>query len=261
MYKHHEESIEIMKKHLMEKEETIALVFGGSVAKGTERPDSDLDAMVIITDDAYAKRVEEGKTTECIFGMSTYEGGYFDVKYMSKAYIQAAAQKGSEPTRNSFIGSKLLFSKDPEIEGIVKAIPVFQESEMEDKLLSFYANFALNYHYFWNDCKPEAYMKIRTGSEIILSVYRILLQENKKLFQCNRRLEEDVEKLGGSCAETVRLGKIFSEQLTDQALNAFVEQFEKTSSYVPPEQALVGSRYLADFEQWWLYPRPLIAEW
>ena len=43
MYQHHEESLKIMEKMFREREEVIALVFGGSVAKGMERPDSDLD--------------------------------------------------------------------------------------------------------------------------------------------------------------------------------------------------------------------------
>ena len=50
MYQHHEESLKILEDMFRGREEVIALVFGGSVAKGMERPDSDLDAMVIVTD-------------------------------------------------------------------------------------------------------------------------------------------------------------------------------------------------------------------
>ena len=49
MYQHHEESLKILEDMFRGREEVIALVFGGSVAKGMERPDSDLDAMVIVT--------------------------------------------------------------------------------------------------------------------------------------------------------------------------------------------------------------------
>ena len=54
MYKHHEESLENLKNYFSDREEVIALIFGGSVAKGCERPDSDLDAMVVVTDKDYA---------------------------------------------------------------------------------------------------------------------------------------------------------------------------------------------------------------
>lgn len=48
MYKHHEESIENMKE-FFRKQVAIALILIGSVAKGTEREDSDLDCAVILS--------------------------------------------------------------------------------------------------------------------------------------------------------------------------------------------------------------------
>ena len=195
MYRHHEESLKIMEDYFRKRKEVIALIFGGSVAKGMERPDSDLDAMVIVPDAYYETLLEENRTAETIDGLCTYEGGYFDVKYMTKDYLRAAAERGSEPTRNSFIGSRVLFSSDPEIEGLVEAIPVFQEKEMEEKILSFYSDLMLNYNYFWKCCAPEGYMRARTASEIVYCIYRLILQENRVLFPCNRRLEETVAAL------------------------------------------------------------------
>lgn len=198
MYEHHKESlnnmIEYFQNQFPDRDQIIALVFGGSVAKGMERPDSDLDAMAIVTEEYYNKRKELNSTSEVITGLCTYEGGYFDIKYMTKEYIKAAAIKGSEPTRNSFIGSRVLFSKDPEIEHIIREIPVFQISEMEDKQLSFYSALQLNYMYFWKDCKLDGYMKTHVAAEIVYTIYRLILQENHILFPSNRRLEETVEK-------------------------------------------------------------------
>lgn len=37
MYRHHEESLEKLKDYFSDREEVIATVFGGSVAKGCER--------------------------------------------------------------------------------------------------------------------------------------------------------------------------------------------------------------------------------
>ena len=126
MYKHHEESLENLKKYFRDKEEVIALIFGGSVAKGCERPDSDLDAMVVITDEAYALRAANNETVETIHDYCTYEGGYFDVKYMTKQFLEEAAGKGSEPARNAFLKSRVLFSSDPDIPRLVSEIPVFR---------------------------------------------------------------------------------------------------------------------------------------
>lgn len=262
MYQHHEESLKIMEKMFREKEGVIALVFGGSVAKGMERPDSDLDGMVIVTDDLYAELLKENRLAEVITGHCTYEGGYFDVKYMTKNYLRQAAKKASEPTRNSFVKSRVLFTDDPEIEELVAMIPVFQESEREEKLLSFYCDLQLNYGYFWKTCHPDGYMKIRTASEMVYCIYRLILQENRVLFPCNRRLEETVAGVENKPEDIVELCREFCATLEDGLADRIMKKYHAWTSWkYPTDPSIFCSQYAADFEQWWINPRPLIAEW
>ena len=185
MYQHHKDSLENMKKYFMEKD-VIALIFGGSVAKGNERPDSDLDAMVVVSDEIYKEKKETNRTAETVSGFCTYEGGYFDIKYMTKDFLREAAEKGSEPARNAFVKAQVLFSHDPEIEEIVAKIPVFQKSEKEEKMMSFYADFWLNYYYFMKSCPIDGYMRLHAINEVIYSLYRMILQENEILFASKR---------------------------------------------------------------------------
>ena len=262
MYPHHEESLKIMEKFFREKEGVIALVFGGSVAKGMERPDSDLDGMVIVSDERYEALRRENRTSESIFGYCTYEGGYFDVKYMTKEYLRQAADQGSEPTRNSFVKSRVLFSSDPEIEELVARIPVFQEKERDEKMLSFYSDLYMSYDYFWKACRPEGYMKIRTASEIVYCIYRLILQENRVLFPCNRRLEETVAGLENKPEGTVELCRQFCEEQTDELAEKIMSLYASWTTYDwTKDPGQFYTQYCRDFEQWWLYPRPLLAEW
>ena len=99
MYQHHKESIENLKNYFADREEVIAVIFGGSVAKGCERPDSDLDAMVVITEEEYEIRQRGNRTAQTIEGHCTYEGGYFDIKYMTKQFLADAAERGSDSPR------------------------------------------------------------------------------------------------------------------------------------------------------------------
>ena len=261
MYQHHEESLKILEDMFRGREEVIALVFGGSVAKGMERPDSDLDAMVIVTQEYFDQCMKENRTAECLSGC-TYEGGYFDIKYMTKDFLEQAALKGSEPTRNSFVKSRVLFSRDPEIEGLVAAIPVFQEKEREEKLLSFFSDLELNYNYFWKCCKPDGYMKMRTGSEIVYALYRLILQEKRVLFPCNRRLEAAVEGIEDKPEGFVEKCREFCESMDSDLLDEIVESYFAWTSYdYPKDHNICWSQYCLDFEKWWLFPRPLIAEW
>lgn len=262
MYQHHKESLENLKNYFLEKEEVVALIFGGSVAKGCERPDSDLDAMVVVTGEAYDRRVQSNTTAETIDGHCTYEGGYFDVKYMTKEFLKDAAQKGSEPARNAFVKARVLFSKDPEIERIVSEIPVFQKRETEDKMLSFYADFWLNYYYFLKSCPIDGYMKLHAVDEVIYSIYRMVLQENEILFPSNRRLEEFVGAISDRTARLVSLGRAAARSQEMSDVDALVAYFQEILTWQPPTDiGNVLSRYTADFEQWWRVPRPNVNEW
>ncbi len=262
MYQHHMESLENMKKYFSEKEETIALIFGGSVAKGCERPDSDLDGMVIISEEDYAARKARNTTAETIDGLCTYPGGYFDIKYMTKQYLKDAAEKGSEPTRNSFLKAKVLFSSDPEIEEILSRIPVFQTSEKEEKMLSFYGDFWLNFYYFQKGCPIDGYMKLHAVNEVIYSIYRMILQENEILFPSNRRLEETVEGISEDAAHLTALGRKYAASQNLEDGDAFVEAFFRILAWkLPKDMGQVLSQYVTDFEQWWRVPRPNINEW
>ncbi len=262
MYKHHEESLGRLKEYFADREEVIAVIFGGSVAKGCERPDSDLDAMIVVTDEAYERRVESNTTAETIDGYCTYEGGYFDVKYMTKGFLQDAAKKGSEPARNAFLKSRVLFTKDEEIPQIVDKIPVFQKQEKEEKMLSFYADFWLNYYYFLKSCPVDGYMKLHAVNEVIYSIYRMILQENEILFPSNRRLEEFVEKISEETAQLTALGRAAAKTQEMADVDAFVQFFLQITSYeISSNIGNVLSRYTTDFEQWWRVPRPNINEW
>lgn len=261
MYKHHEISIENMKEYFR-KREAIALILVGSVAKGTERIDSDLDGVVIVSEEEYAERKKNNITTETIDGLCTYEGGYFDVKYMTKEYLKDLAEKGSEPARNGFTKAKTLFCNDTEIENVLPQIPVFQIEEREEKLLSFYSDFWLNYHYFLKSCAVDGYMKMQTIAEIIYSIYRIMLQEHEILFDCNRRLEKQVETISEKTAELVRLGRELESSQSTQDADRFVDKFVEITTYDPPKDiAVILTRYSMDYQEWWREPRPNIKEW
>lgn len=261
MYKHHEESIENMKEYFRN-QGAIALILIGSVAKGAERADSDLDCAVILSQEEYAKKENDNVTSETVDGLCTYEGGYFDVKYMTKGYLKELSEKGSEPARNTFTKARILFCNDAEIEGILPLISVFQAKEKEEKLLSFYSDFWLNYYYYLKSCPIDGYMKMHTIAEIIYSVYRMILQENEILFDCNRRLEKQVKSISPQTAELVRLGRQLEVSQNIEDADLFIDKFIEISTYAPPENiAVVLTRYAKDFQEWWIKPRPNIHEW
>ena len=262
MYKHHEESLKIMTEHYRNQEGVIAFIFGGSVAKGMERIDSDLDGMIVVSQEEFEERTINHTLTEVIHGKCTYEEGYFDVKYITKDFLQIAAEKASEPTRNSFHCAKVMFSSDPEIEDLVKQIATFQKDEKAEKMLSFYSDMMLSYGYYWKTCKVDGYMKIRTASEIVYCIYRMILQENEILFPCNRRLEQYVDLCKDKPENIVAKCREFCETMDDALQEEIIALYHGWTKWEHnPDINVICSRRQLDFEKWWYIPRPLIGEW
>jgi len=262
MHRHHEESIKNLAAYFQDDPGVLAVVLGGSVAKGLARPDSDLDALVVVTDEKLDRVTREGRLSECVTGHCTYEGGYFDIKYMSLGFLRAVMEKGSEPSRNAWVGARCLFSRVPEITGLIPKIGVFQESERADKMLSFYSALSLNVHYFWRLSEGNAYLRARAATDIVLFGLRMLLQEAGVLFSCHKSLELQVAALPEKPAGILDKSRRLLAEFSDDAMRDFADAVNAFITYKPPENfSVILSRYVEDNELWWHKQRPVIAEW
>jgi len=259
---HHRKSIENLIDYFKSDTDIISIILGGSVAKGCERADSDIDAIIVVTDTKYAALEKENRIAECISGYCTYENGYFDVKYTTVKYLESLAEKGSEPSRNAFKSSRCVYGDNKKVIELIEKIPVFQKHEKDDKMLSFYSAFNLNHGYFWSMSKDNAYLKIRTASDIVLFGLRLILQNNEVLFPCHKALLETVAKLENKPENIVEKAECFISSLTDESKNDFVKSVLEYIDYTPPEDyAEVLTRFIDDNEIWWYKHRPNIVEW
>ncbi len=262
MYEHHKQSIENLLIYFKDDNDVIAIVLGGSIAKCCERPDSDIDTIIVVTENKYIELEKSNKLVECIFGYCTYENGYFDVKYCTENYLKTLAKQGSEPSRNAFASSKCLFAKNTEIDDLIKQIPVFQKQEKEDKLLSFYSAFNLSYGYFWSVSKDNIYLKLKAATDIVLFGLRLLLEENEVLFPCHKSLFQTISNLEDKPKDIIEKATLFLSTLTDNTKNDFVNSIVEFIDYYPPTDfSKVLTRYVDDNELWWYKDRPVIAEW
>ena len=262
MLEHHRQSIKNLIEYYKDDDDTLAVILGGSIAKGLERADSDVDAMIIVTDRRYGELLSQNRLSECITDGCTYEGGYFDIKYYTKNYLQAVAERGSEPARNAFVKVKVFFSRDMEIDDIVSKIGMFQKSEKEEKQFSFYSALKLQTDYFWGVSSDNNYLRIRTAADIALYCYRLLLLDNNVLFPCHRSLEQTVSSLARRPAGIIDKGNKMLAELTDEAMWEFVQTVLDFIDYKPQKDYHEYlTRFIDDCELWWYTERPNITEW
>lgn len=249
MYRHHEESIKNMIEHYRENKEIKALFLIGSVATGSERPDSDLDGVAVVSREYHEYKKECGGLEEVYFGKCTYEGGYFNVHYITREDLEYLATKGSEPMRNMFICARPLFCDEPDLLELAAKIPLFQKSEAEQKQFRFYCSFKMFYTYFWKHCKPEGFMRLHVADGMIYNLYRLILIENEILFPSMRKLEEYVMRAPNKPENIIEKCRRFMHSLSDEDCEELVRSYEEWTSYdYPKDHNLVMNNFSDPYE-------------
>jgi hypothetical protein len=235
MYKHHQESIENMIAHYSQNPEVIALFLVGSVATGTERPDSDLDGVAVVSQEYFEEKKKTCEDQESVWGKCTYEGGYFDIHFMTLQYLKELAENGSEPMRNMFTNARVLYCNQPGLPELVAKIPIFQKKEAELKQLRFYCTFKQFYRYYWKMCKPEGFMKDHIANGMVYNLYRLILIENEILFPSCRKLEAFIINAKNKPDGIVEKCRKFMDSLKDEDALALIESYESWTSYNYPD--------------------------
>lgn len=244
--KHHEASIPNMIEHFQGMPGIIGLFLNGSVATGTEHEKSDLDGVAVVTEEFYQQKEKIGKTCESIWGKCTYEGGYFDVHYKTKAQLLAIADKGSEPMRNMFSCARTLFTYDAQLPKLISRIPIFQQSEKEEKQLRYYSTFKQSYVDYLVICKPVGFARLQTASRLIFCLYRLILLENGALFPSIRKLEQTVAAQPNKPPQIMEKCAKFMETLSDEDAGELIKSYESWTSYQFPTDFQFISNHCVD---------------
>ncbi|NAY90884.1 hypothetical protein GTQ34_03040 [Muricauda sp. JGD-17] len=181
--KHHQRAISNLAKEYENDPRFLALIIGGSVAKGCARADSDVDFMIVATPEEYNQRSQKGDLFINRTDLCDYPGGFVDGKVINMGYLEAVAQKGNEPSRAAFDGAFLAFSQVDHLEDLIIEIHSYPDEGYEDRIKSFYAMaFIQNWLMGEANRHNNRYTKTRAASQLALFAGRLILAHNKVLF-------------------------------------------------------------------------------
>src|SRR5262249_29621745 len=101
-----------------------------------------------------------------------------------------------EPTRASFSGVLIGFSRLPDLPELVRRIPVYQEAERAEKIEAFYGQIQLAARYFIpeGEKRDDPYLLMQSTANLCLYASRLVLAENRLLFPSHKRLLETLAK-------------------------------------------------------------------
>jgi hypothetical protein len=183
MYPHHTQSIQNVTKYFQGEPEVLALLLGGSIAHGFETSTSDVDILILVSNEDHQRRLEKNQIHFFNRELCTYEGGYVDGKYLSLNFLEQVKKKGSEPARFAFAGSKILFSR---IEGLaeeIQFIAQYPSAHKTERIKQFYTQFEAWHWYAGESLRLKNQYLLGTSlSKLILFSGRLILAHNELLY-------------------------------------------------------------------------------
>lgn len=258
---HHRKATERARIRLIDQNlDILAILVGGSIAKGIEREDSDVDLIAVVTDEGYHARLSSNKVAFFWGDICDYQGGYVEGRFVSRAFIKDAAERGSEPTRHSFTGTFPIYCVDPAIESALAAIPVYPDDRRDEKITGFLAQMRLNHGFFWGEGKRrnDRYLQLRAASDIVLFGCRLILAFNRVLFACQKRLIEQTLALPNKPEGLKEKIDRLLTDMTDDAKDDFCQAIENFADWPKTDDL---SRFLQDVEMSWFTRTSAVSEW
>lgn len=229
---HHKRAIDNLVNAYQKEEHFLAIIIGGSVAKNCAREDSDVDFMIVATDEEYSKRQSIGDLFINRRDLCDYPGGFVDGKIIHMQYLQEVAEKGNEPSRAAFDGAFLAYSRVDELEELLKRIFTYPEAHREERMKAFYSMaFIQNWLMGEAQRHDNIYTKTRAASQLALFAGRLILAHNRILFPYHKWLLHYLDKC-------------------PQKPDRFIEQITVLLNEPSTENANTLFQNLQDFRAW-----------
>lgn len=261
MRTHHKQAVDRLSEHFQKDPDCLALIIGGSVAHELARDDSDVDFMLVMTDDAYAKAAAEKRYHHYATEFTEYPGGYSDGKLMDVHFLRDVAAKGSDAARFAFQDAFVAFSRADGIEELVKSIPVYPESEHRDRIEAFFTQLpALRWFAGEAEKRGDPYLMTHVAADLSLFACRLILAHNHMLYPYHKWLLTYVEKAPDKPADFVdRVIELVSRPTAD-ACRALVDCVLSFRDWGVDPNTWVA-RFFEDVEWTWRTGKPGVADW
>lgn len=195
--RHHENAITSFTEAQMLRPETRGVVVVGSVARGDERPDSDVDVYLVVTDEAYASARAGGIVAMVSRDGVDYDGGYIDIKLASPAYLSRAVTAADDSTRASMLGARVVLDRLGGLADLVLAITKLPDGAWQDRLSAYRAQVELYAGYFLRQAaeRGDTFLLRHAAVHAGLAAGRLALAQHRRLFRGQKYLATDLASL------------------------------------------------------------------
>jgi len=183
MFSHHKTTIDRVTAAFEVQPNVEAVLLGGSIAHGFAEESSDVDIMIVVSDEEHRQRVSAGDFHYYNTDLCVYDGGYVDGKYISTSFLDQVERMGSEPARFAFADAQVLFSRIPGLTGQLMRIAQYPAADKANRICSFNAQFQGWKWYAGEAAKRNnSYLMGIAATKMLLFGGRMILAHNETLY-------------------------------------------------------------------------------
>ncbi len=260
MYPHHRRAIERLRDRFEPDPENLALLIIGSVGRADAHERSDLDCVLVVTDEAYRRREAEGSLSIAAHDVCEYPNGEANIGAVQLQFLRAAAERGPEPVRFAYIGTIVVFSRIPSLDRLLAQIPCYPEHERTRKLISFASQLPVHLSYMHlAEYSRNPYLLAQCAVEIVLFGGRLILAHNRMLYPSRKLFLRELERAPDRPPDLLDLATHVLEHPGIDSANAFCDRVLSFADWPRPPEGHMA-RFQHDRELQGLWGTPALAD-
>lgn len=252
---HHDDTLSAFAARTRADADALGLVLMGSVARGEERPDSDVDVSLVVTEDAFQRARRENRLSYVDADVATYPGGYVDVKVIGPSWLAAAAAHADEPTRSSLRGARVVWTSLPELPSILAAAAGPSTDDVwRERLVTATARMRLQCMYFLAQgvALDDPFLAHAAATEFVRAAGQALLAHARVLYAGPKYLRAAVNALPETPADLVpSFDALLRTPDPERGKEIMMTVEQIIQAPLTPEETL--GRFVADNELAWLW--------
>jgi hypothetical protein len=263
LFPQHQRAIDKLTAHYAADETAIALIIGGSVAKGWALETSDLDFILVLPDAEVERRSANLQQTIFSLDFTDYEGGYIDGKAITLGFLREVADHGSEPARSAFVGTWCAFDRSPdqEVTQLIQAAQRYPEEGADERIRAYLAQLGI-WSWFVREAekRQDRYLLLQAVTSLALFGMRIVLTENRRIYPYHKWVSRAVRELTDKPTYFEKLRDAMLNVPSNDTAKAFTDAVFAWRNYelAPGEST---HRFVQDREWTWRENKTPIEDW
>ena len=251
MYPHHIKTVNAVRDYFEDNAKVLAVLLTGSIAHHYESESSDVDILVVVSDEDYKQRLSDGTLAFSNTELADYPRGYVDGKYISLKFMRQVARIGSEPAKYAFEGAQIIFSRIPELEEDLRKCTRYPLEEKSRRMQQFYAQLQTWRWYCREAIKGKnEYLLGVAIDKLILFGGRIVLAQNETLYPFHKWFLRVLAEVPIQPPNLMALIHEVLRERTSESIEAFYQAIESFGTW---EQGnLWPARFMLDSELSWM---------